>query len=284
MILITGAQGQLGREFQAYFRQRAVSFLPTDREELDVADADAVRRFFDAHPNISGVIHCAAYNNVDRAETEREACARLNTDAPALLAELTRALGVPFVTYSTDFVFDGAKGAPYTEADLPNPLCHYAQTKRDGEVRVLEKNPASLVIRTSWLFGAGGVNFVRNFISLCETRTEIRMVTDQISAPTYTGDLADATWQLLQAGQSGLFHVSNAGTASKFDFALAIAREIHWEGRLIPITSDQFPAPARRPAFSKLATEKVEKCLNRPMVPWQNRLREVILLWTKEGH
>ncbi len=282
MILITGADGQLGREFQEFFHARGISFLATDRGQLDITDAGAVGRFLENLPQLSGILNCAAYNDVDRAETERDACARLNADAPALLAAAARERGVPFVTYSTDFVFDGAKGAPYTEEDPPNPLSHYARTKLEGERRVLAAYPEALVIRTSWLFGRHGRNFVRGVLQLFGTRTEIRMVADQVSAPTYTGDLAEATWRLLQVRQCGIFHVSNAGVVSKYDFARAIADAAGWQGKLIPITSGEFPAAARRPAFSKLATGKLENCIRWPMPPWQPRLQDVVRGWCQE--
>ncbi len=276
MILITGAQGQLGHEFQELFRARGIAFVATDREQLDITDARAISIFLENSTGLAGIINCAAYNNVDLAESEREACTRLNAQAPALLAAAARERGVPFVTYSTDFVFDGTQSTPYTEEDPPHPMSHYAQAKLEGERRVLAEYPKALVIRTSWLYGIHGMNFVKNFISLCESRTELRIVTDQVSAPTFTGDLAEATWRLLQGQQVGLFHMSNAGTVSKYDFARAIADEIGWQGTMVPISSAEFPAAAQRPAYSKLATGKLESCTVWKPPFWRERLVEVV--------
>jgi len=283
MILLTGAQGQLGQEFLSTFQERGISWIATDRLELDITDSDSVRRFVAAR-DVTCIINCAAYNNVDLAETEPEACREVNALAPGHLARAAKEKGVPFVTYSTDFVFDGNSGRPYVETDTPGPLSVYGRSKLEGERAALELDPEALVIRTSWLFGAHGVNFVRRFLELCKTRDEIRMVSDQLSAPTCTRDLVQATLLLLEGHAGGLFHVSNSGVASKFEFAREIALSIAWPGRLSPIDSKEFPVPAARPAYSKLDTAKLE-CVTRWRPPaWQDRVREVIReLTTHDG-
>jgi len=275
MILVTGAQGQLGQEFQAFFQDRGVPTVAMDRQELDITDSDRVMRFIQSHP-ITGVINCAAYNNVDLAETEREACRAVNTLAPGYLAKAAREKGVPFVTYSTDFVFDGETDRPYVETDAPGPLSFYGWSKLEGEQAVFQSNPEALVLRTSWLFGAHGVNFVRRFLELCSSKNEMKMVSDQVSAPTCTRDLVQATHLLLQRQASGLFHFSNSGAASKFEFAQEIARNIAWSGRLLPIDSKEFPAAAARPAYSKLDTGRLESATGFSPPPWQARVREVV--------
>ncbi len=275
MILLTGANGQLGQEFQADFRNRELPWIATDRQELDITDPDRVMGFVKAHP-ITCVINCAAYNNVDLAETEREACRAVNTHAPGHLARAAREKGVPFVTYSTDFVFDGNSVNPYVETDTPRPLSVYGMSKLEGEKMAMQNHPDALVLRTSWLFGAHGVNFVGRFLELCRSRDEIGMVADQVSAPTCTRDLVRATRLLLEARAFGLFHVSNSGVASKYEFALEIARSIGWAGRLSPIDSKEFPAPAARPAFSKLDTGKLERVTGWRPPAWQERVREVV--------
>ncbi len=283
MILLTGARGQLGLEFQATFREQGISWIATDRPELDITDADQVRRFVETH-DITGIINCAAYNNVDQAEAEPEACRAVNTLAPGLLAGAAREKGVPFVTYSTDFVFDGESDRPYVEIDPPAPRSVYGQSKLDGERAALEHDPGALVIRTSWLFGAHGVNFVRRFLELCASRDEIRMVTDQVSAPTCTRDLVQATLLLLERRAGGLFHVSNSGVASKYEFARELALSIGWRGQLVPVDSRAFPAPAARPAYSKLDTAKLEGVTGWRPPSWQDRVREVVrALTTRDG-
>lgn len=275
MILLTGANGQLGQEFLAACLERGIPWIATDRQELDITDYDQVARFVAQRP-ITGIINCAAYNNVDLAETEPEACRAVNTLAPGQLAKVAREKGVPFVTYSTDFVFDGQTDRPYVETDPPRPLSVYGRSKLDGELAALQNHPQALVLRTSWLFGAHGVNFVRRVLELCKSRNEMRMVTDQVSAPTCTRDLVQATWLLLEEHGSGLFHVSNSGEASKFDFAREIALSVGWTGQLFPIDSKEFPAPAARPAYSKLDTGKLEGVTGWRPPPWQDRVREVV--------
>jgi len=275
MILVTGAHGQLGREFLASFQDRGVPWIATDRQDLDITDDDQVRRFVEIR-DITCIINCAAYNNVDLAEQEPEACRAVNTLAPGHLARAARERGVPFVTYSTDFVFDGETDRPYVETDPPHPLSVYGRSKLEGEQAVLQSNPQALVLRTSWLFGAHGVNFVRRILELCESKNELRMVSDQVSAPTCTRDLVEATRLLLEAQASGLFHVSNSGVASKFEFAREIALAFGWPGRLFPIDSKEFPAAAVRPAYSKLDTGKLEGATGFTPPPWQARVREVV--------
>lgn len=275
MILVTGAHGQLGQEFLASFQDRGIPWIATDRQELDITDDDQVRRFVEVR-DITCIINCAAYNNVDLAEQEPEACRAVNTLAPNHLARAARERGVPFVTYSTDFVFDGKTDRPYVEIDPPHPLSVYGRSKLEGEQAVLQSNPQALVLRTSWLFGAHGVNFVRRILELCESKNELRMVSDQVSAPTCTRDLVEATRLLLERQASGLFHLSNSGVASKFEFAREIALAIGWSGRLFPIDSKEFPAAAARPAYSKLATGKLEGATGFTPPPWQARVREVV--------
>ena len=275
MILVTGAHGQLGQEFLAAFQERGIPWIATDREELDITDHDSVRRFVE-RVHVTGIINCAAYNDVDRAEKEPEACRAVNTLAPGHLALFARDKGVPFVTYSTDFVFDGKNDRPCVETDPPCPLSEYGRSKLEGERVALENHPEALVIRTSWLFGAHGVNFVRRFLELCQTRDEIKMVSDQVSAPTCTRDLVHATLLLLERGATGVFHVSNSGEASKYEFAREIALATGWTGRLLPIDSSEFPAAAARPAHSKLATGKLERVTGWRPPAWQDRVREVV--------
>lgn len=189
MILITGANGQLGYDFQRIFKEKNIDFIATDYKELDITDIDAVREFV-KHKNIALIINCAAYNNVDKAEEEVEMCYKLNAYAPRDLALVAKEIGADYITYSTDFVFDGGKDTPYTEEDIPKPLSIYSEAKAEGERMVLETYARSFVVRTSWVFGIANNNFNRQVINWSKSRDVLGIVDDQVSVPTYSYDLA----------------------------------------------------------------------------------------------
>lgn len=273
MILLTGANGQLGQDFQKYFTQRGISFIPTDYsavnqcEALDITDKEAVKAFL-AKKSITMIINCAAYNDVDKAESEAEKAYALNCEAPKNLAEIAKQKGIILVTYSTDFVFDGTKMTPYSEADQPNPLSVYGKAKYQGEQQVLATYDKVFVIRTSWVFGMGNNNFNKSVIRWSKSNSELRIVDDQISAPTYSWDLAVYSWDLIQTGRYGLYHLTNQGQASKYDQAKYVLERIGWQGRLLPAKTEEFKLPALRPAYSKLDSSKAEKLIGRKMPEW----------------
>lgn len=273
MILLTGANGQLGQDFQKYFLQQGISFIPTDYsavnqcEALDIIDKEKVEAFLDKK-SISMIINCAAYNDVDKAESEIEKAYALNCEAPKNLAEIAKQKGIVFVTYSTDFVFDGTKTTPYSEIDQPNPLSVYGKAKYQGEQQVFAIYDKVFVIRTSWVFGMGNNNFNKSVIRWSKSNSELRIVTDQISAPTYSWDLAVYSWDLIQTGRYGLYHLTNQGQASKYDQAKYVLERIGWQGRLLPAKTEEFKLPALRPAYSKLDSSRAEKLIGRKMPEW----------------
>jgi len=269
MILITGAKGQLGHDLQKILRERNEPFLATDFQELDITDIEAVRAFA-AIKGINCVINCAAYNNVDKAEEERELCRKLNAIAPRDLALVAKELGADYVTYSTDFVFDGKKGAPYTEEDAPNPLSVYSETKREGEKLTLAAYDRSYVIRTSWVFGIANNNFNKQVISWSGDKETLAIVDDQISSPTYSFDLAYYTLELLKTGKYGLYHLSNAGEASKYDQAKYVLDRIGWRGELRRAKSSDFNLPAKRAPYTKLDSTKLETAIGQKLPTWQS--------------
>jgi dTDP-4-dehydrorhamnose reductase len=218
MILLTGANGQLGNEFQKLFDDLDLEYIGTDYKDLDITKQDDIRNFI-KDKNIDYIINCAAYNDVDKAEEEVEKCFALNSIAPKYLALISKEIGAVFVTYSTDFVFDGEKKTPYIEEDIPNPISAYAKSKVEGEKNVLGTYKKSFVIRTSWVFGIGNNNFVKQVINWSKNRDELNIVYDQVSAPTYSKDLAEYSWELIKSKKFGLYHLSNGGTASKYDQA-----------------------------------------------------------------
>lgn len=273
MILLTGANGQLGQDFQKYFHQQGISYLATDYmavngcQALDITDKAAIEAFIDGK-EIDIVINCAAYNDVDRAESEPEKAYALNSDAPKNLAEMARRHGSVFVTYSTDFVFDGRKRVPWREDDQPNPLSVYGKAKSLGEQKVLAAYDRVFVIRTSWVFGLGNNNFNKSVLRWSKTNPELRIVDDQISVPTYSWDLAVYSWDLIQTGRYGLYHLVNQGEASKYDQAKYVLEKIGWQGRLHPAKTEEFCLPAPRPAYSRLDSLKAERIIGRKMPDW----------------
>lgn len=269
MILITGANGQLGFDFQRLFKEKNIEYIATDVNDLDITDIEKVRAFV-KNKNISLIINCAAYNNVDKAEDEIELCTKLNTYAPRDLAIVSKEIGAEYITYSTDFVFDGKKNSPYTEEDIPNPLSVYGKTKYLGEQEVLKNYEKSFVVRSSWVFGIANNNFNKQVINWSNGKTQLSLVDDQISSPTYSKDLAYFTWKLIQTKKYGLYHFSNNGEASKYDQGKYLLNKIGWNGEVKKAKTSDFNLKAQRAPYTKLNSEKIEKLLNEKIPTWQN--------------
>ncbi len=271
-ILLIGSDGQLGTEFRKLLEESGKEYYEVNQEELDMSNLDEVRRFFSEVEDFTHIINCAAYNDVDRAEEEKEKAFNINSYAPSIIAGYSERIGAVFMTFSSDFVFDGKKGMPYKEDDIPFPLSAYGKSKHLMEEEVMEKNGSSFVIRTSWLFGEGGKNFNRQVIDWSRIREELRIVDDQVSAPTYAKDLAATSWKLIQTGKFGLYHITNNGEASKYQQAGYILGKIGWKGTLSKAKTEDFNLAAQRPAYSKLSSEKVEKLLGKKMSSWQDAI------------
>lgn len=269
MILITGANGQLGHDFQRIFKDRNLDFIATDYKELDITDIEAVREFVKGK-NINLIINCAAYNNVDKAEEEVEMCYKLNAYAPRDLALVAKEIGADYITYSTDFVFDGSKTTPYIEEDIPKPLSVYSEAKAEGEKLVLETYDKSFVIRTSWVFGIANNNFNKQVINWSKSRDVLGIVDDQISVPTYSYDLALYSLKLLETKKYGLYHLSNGGIASKYDQAKYVLSAIEWKGTLNRAKSSDFVLPAKRAEYSKLDSSKIEAVIGEKIPSWES--------------
>lgn len=267
-VLLTGADGQLGQDFQKLFDKLEIKYTATDYKELDVTNREKVKEFIDKN-NFTMIINCAAYNNVDKAEEEQEKCYALNSYVPKYLAEICKEKNMVFVTYSTDFVFDGEKEIPYTEEDIPNPLSIYSKAKLEGE-RYSQEYEKSFVIRTSWVFGMGNNNFCKQVINWSKGKDKLRIVDDQISSPTYSKDLAEYSWKLVQTDKYGLYHLSNDGEASKFEQAQYILKKMGWNGILERIKTKDFLLPAKRAEYSKLDSSKLEKVINKKIPHWKS--------------
>ena len=269
MILITGAKGQLGYDFQRLFNELKEEYIATDRDELDITDIEKVREFV-KNKNITLIINCAAYNNVDKAEDEPEFCKKLNTYAPRDLAIVAKEIGAEYITYSTDFVFDGEKKAPYTEEDIPKPLSIYGKSKYEGEKEVFKVKPDSFVVRTSWLFGIANNNFNKQVINWSKSKDELSIVDDQISSPTYSKDLAYYSWELIKTKKYGLYHLSNDGEASKYDQGKYVLDKIGWQGKLNRAKTKDFNLKAQRAEYTKLDSSKLEKVIGKKIPSWEN--------------
>ena len=269
MILITGAKGQLGYDFQRLFDKLKEEYIATDRDDLDITDIEKVREFV-KDKNIALIINCAAYNNFDKAEDEPELCKKLNTYAPRDLAIVAKEIGADYITYSTDFVFDGEKKAPYTEEDISNPLSIYGKSKYEGEKEVFKVKPDSFVVRTSWVFGIANNNFNKQVINWSKNKDELSIVDDQISSPTYSKDLAYYSWELIKTKKYGLYHLSNTGEASKYDQGKYVLDKIGWQGKLNRAKTKDFNLKAQRAEYTKLDSSKLEKAIGKKIPSWEN--------------
>ncbi len=270
MFLITGARGQLGQELA----QRLPDAICADVDMLDITDLDAVQRFV-ADNNIDTIINCAAYTAVDKAESEPDLAEKINVIGPKNLAQT----GAKIVHISTDYVFDGRAFRPYKPDDKTNPGTVYGKTKRDGEIAVLENAKCAVIIRTAWLYSAKGNNFVKTMRRLGAEKNSINVVEDQIGSPTFAADLADAIVQIipqLKPENSGIYHFTNQGVCSWYDFAVEIMRLSGLDCVVKPIKSEQYPTPAKRPFYSVLDKDKIKDVFGINIKHWVESLQNAI--------
>lgn len=258
-ILVTGATGQVGSELKVLApRYSQLDWVFADRSVLDLSDLKAISQVLDEiQPQI--IINCAAYTAVDKAESETDLADILNHQAVAVLAQWTKVNGCQFLHISTDYVFDGNSSTPLTEAAATGPINAYGQTKLDGELACLRENPMSIIIRTSWVYSAFGANFVKTMRKLMQERERLNVVNDQIGSPTYAADLAQAIVTIVThpKWQAGMYHFSNAGEISWYEFALAIQEIGGFNCQITGIPSADYPTPARRPKYSLLDKSKI---------------------------
>lgn len=262
-IVVCGSNGQLGQCLRDVSGSTPHEWLFTDIEELDITRADDVHAYLQQHkPAV--VINCSAYTAVDNAENQPEAAYAVNALAVANLAGACKEYGSDFIHISTDYVFDGSNNTPYTETDSVNPLNVYGASKLEGEKAAMLLHPESIVIRTSWLYSEYGKNFLKTMLKLGVEKSELRVIYDQTGTPTYAGDLAHAIIGFVVkiiAGESfarGIYHFSNEGVCSWYDFASMIMKTKHINCTIIPILSGEFPSPVQRPAYSVLSKDKIK--------------------------
>jgi dTDP-4-dehydrorhamnose reductase len=255
-LLVTGAGGMLGRHVATAAERDGHDVVALARGDLDVTDAQAVWRAFDAE-RPAAVVNCAAYTDVDGAEADEEAATFLNGTGAGNVAAAAAAVGAAVIHPSTDYVFDGSQRSPYVESDPTGPRSAYGRSKLAGEHAVARGSDRHFIVRTSWLFGAGGKNFVDTMLGLGRDREDLKVVDDQVGRPTYAGHLASALVGLAESDAYGVHHLAGDGAAcSWFDFATEIFRQAELDVRLMPCTTDEFPRPAPRPAYSVLGSER----------------------------
>lgn len=273
-IIVTGANGQLGKEFQqvcSTFPDFEFIFLA--REDMPIQQFELVRNIFKTiQPAFC--INCAAYTAVDKAEEEKELAHEVNSEAVGVLAAICLEHETRFIHISTDYVFDGMRGSPYTESDETNPVSAYGTSKLLGEEQALEYNPETIILRTSWVYSQFGKNFVKTMLKLMNEKDEINVVNDQIGSPTYAADLAETIMKIIKTDKwkPGIYHFTNDGIISWFDFALAIKELSGSRTNIIAIPSDQYPTPALRPPYSVLEKSKIQNTFGITLKNWKQSL------------
>lgn len=280
-ILVTGINGQLGNELVKRLSSHhdVIGFA---REQLDLSNPAAVEAEISGH-SFDWLINCAAYTQVDLAEDEVDVSNRINRDSVQAMANAVAAQNARMLQVSTDFVFNGKHSSPYQEEDLIDPIGQYGRSKAEGERAILQTLSSALLVRTAWVCGGHGKNFVKTILRLAREREKLNVVDDQIGTPTFTVDLAHAIEQLITENASGIYHFSNEGVASWYDFAVAIVEEGKEHGiltsdcKVIPIPSKSYPTKATRPAYSVLSKEKIRPVLGYDIPHWRTSLRNLIL-------
>ena len=282
-ILVTGGNGQLASCIKDVEKQYDdLNVIYTDYLELDICDLDQVKSFFESNKQINYCINCAAYTAVDKAETEAEKVFEINATGAKNLAYVCNDHGAVLIHVSTDFVFDGEKNEPYTETDAANPISVYGASKLQGEVEIQQALKEHFIIRTSWLYSEYGNNFMKTMLRLAETRDGISVVSDQIGTPTYAGDLAEIIIQIIntKTEKYGIYHYSNEGVASWYEFAKEIFKQTENKIKVNSIPSIEYLTPAKRPQFSILDKAKIKTDLQIKIPFWRDSLKKVILQGT----
>jgi dTDP-4-dehydrorhamnose reductase len=284
-ILLAGSGGQLAQELQPILLSSG-EVIAVDRTRLDLSQPESIRQIMaEIQPDL--VVNAGAYTAVDKAESEPELARAVNGIAPGIFAAECEKLGASLIHISTDYVFDGSQGSPYLETDSTNPLGTYGKSKLMGEEAIRQAGNRHIIIRTAWVYGNGGKgNFVKTMLRLGKEREEIRVVADQIGSPTWTGDLAAAIAQIIpqiKPENFGTYQYTNSGVCSWYDFAIAIFEEAEKLGfplkvqRVVPITTAEYPTPAKRPAFSVLSSVKISALLGTNPPHWRQGLRQMLL-------
>ena len=270
-VVVTGIKGQLGYDLVKQLTARNHQVYGIERNDLDITDEKAVKAYFE-EVKPDALLHCAAYTNVDAAEEDKETAYNVNALGPKYLAQAASKVGAKMVYVSTDYVFDGTAAEPY-EVDHPtHPLGVYGETKFAGEEFVKEYLDRYFIVRTAWVFGINGNNFVKTMLRLAEDRDELGVVHDQVGSPTYTVDLARFMIDLVESDKYGVYHATNEGVCSWYEFAVEIFNQRGVNVKVNPLTSEQFPRPAARPKYSVLSKKKIIEQGFTPLPNWKKAL------------
>lgn len=263
------------REIAAHYS--SFDFVFTDRSSLDLSDEASIHKAFEQYKP-SFLVNCAAYTAVDAAETDRDAAIAINATAPGVLAKYCGQFGTKLLHISTDYVFDGTATRPYTEADPVNPVNFYGETKLLGEQQVQQQLSSAIIIRTSWVYSYYGKNFVKTMMRLMNEREQVKVVSDQLGSPTYAADFASVIMHIITSDnwKGGIYHFSNDGAITWYEFAVAIAEAIRTSCSVEPIPTSQFPTPAQRPTYSVLNKQKITSTFGLTLSPWKESLQKCI--------
>ncbi len=275
-VLVTGANGQLGYDVVERLKKLSIEHIGVDRQDFDLTNEVQVKSFIlNYKPDV--VIHCAAYTAVDKAEDERDLCYAVNVLGTRNIVQACKEMDAKMVYISTDYVFDGEKKEPYEVTDPTNPINYYGLTKYLGEQEVQKNLDRFFIVRTSWVFGKNGNNFVKTMLKLGQERKEIKVVYDQVGSPTYTYDLAKLLWDMMQTDKYGIYHATNEGYCSWYEFACEIFKVAGMDDvKVIPIKSEEYLTKAVRPKYSKLSKDKLELKGFIRLPNWKDALKKYI--------
>ena len=274
-VLVTGTKGQLGYDVVNELEKRGHTAVAVDIEEMDITDAVSVERVI-TEAEVEAVIHCAAYTAVDAAEDNVEICRRVNAEGTENIAKVCKKLDLKMIYISTDYVFDGEGERPWEPDDERHPLNVYGQTKYEGELAVEKYLEKYFIVRIAWVFGVNGKNFIKTMLKLSETHEELNVVDDQVGSPTYTYDLAVLLVDMVESDKYGRYHATNEGLCTWYEFAKEIFRQAGVEVNVNPVTSDMFPAKAKRPKNSRMSKEKLDANGFHRLPTWQDALERYL--------
>lgn len=274
-VFVTGVKGQLGHDVVGELEKRGMEAIGVDIDEMDITDASEVERVIkEAAPD--AVIHCAAYTAVDAAEENESICRRVNADGPRNIAKVCKDLDIKMIYISTDYVFGGQGERPWEPEDERDPKSVYGRTKYEGELAVQELLEKYFIVRIAWVFGINGKNFVKTMLNLSRTHDTIRVVDDQFGSPTYTYDLARLLVDMVLTDKYGIYHATNEGICSWYDFACAIFREAGVQVNVLPVSTEEYGAKANRPANSRMSKDKLSENGFERLPSWQDALKRYI--------
>ena len=274
-VLVTGVKGQLGYDVVKELEKRNLEAVGVDIEEMDITDADSVRRVI-TEAQVEAVIHCAAYTAVDAAEENEAVCRKINVEGTENIARVCKALNLKMMYISTDYIFNGEGERPWEPSDQADPKSVYGQTKYEGELKVKEFVEKFFIVRIAWVFGINGKNFVKTMLQVGKTHDTLTVVNDQFGSPTYTYDLARLLVDMIVTEKYGIYHATNEGICTWYDFACAIFKEAGMNVTVKPVTSAEYGAKANRPSNSRMSKEKLVEEGFEKLPTWQDALHRYI--------